>query len=148
MLELPQLLASPSGAPAMSYSEKRHGEVCAAVAERLNREVVPPTNTPITLPDLITAYASRAIPRAEESISIASLLAYQDDGRQALIWLDRFETLVAQRRASGLLHGREAVEFAADLRSAIRSRSVPSLLESIWRDNVTRLGMANWEGRK
>ncbi|MEK7467366.1 MAG: hypothetical protein AAB074_08130 [Planctomycetota bacterium] len=137
--ELLQTLKTSKGAPGLSVPDRRHEAELPLIAARIKAEFVPSPLQAADATAITRIYESSATPTAAEALSLAALNAYMGNSLKANSWLAKFERVAGERAADGLPEVPGRILFSRALREAIKAGSSSSFLESVWRDNHSRL---------
>jgi len=94
VLELPQRLRYPNGAPDRRVRLKNHERERDEIVRELRRQIVPPIDRPLVVLEVLELYEREAIPTAAEAYSLATLRAYHGYEVEARRWCLRFRELL------------------------------------------------------
>lgn len=140
VLELPQRLAYPNGAPSRSIYLKNHEKERADVAKELVRQIRPCLNEPLNLEEVFRIYEQEATTESE-AYSLATLYAYIGNISKAREWTSKFWQLLPTEESDWKSYMRERARFLHSLEDALDNQNSKEFLENVIRKERQALGL-------
>jgi hypothetical protein len=93
IMELPQQLTYPNGAPQREVKLSNHEKERAEIIQELYRQIWPRLDRSLDPLEVLEVYERKAIPKTPEAYSLAALCAYLGYESRARDWIRRFREL-------------------------------------------------------
>jgi hypothetical protein len=98
IMELPQGLSYPNGAPCRSISLQSHEKVIFDVVGDMKTQIYPPLDLPLAPIKVLAFYVKEAVPTIIEAYSLGALHAYFGLNKDAKEWIKRYKQLVLEQK--------------------------------------------------